>query len=122
MVEEVGSEQDQWLLEALRTTEARFRAICEAAPLGIYASEIPQGVVYVNPALERIFGRPAEALLDEGWKRSLHPDDGDSVLAQRAAHYDASQPMRISGISNTLLKKPFSADELKQALADHITS
>lgn len=94
---ELGSTEEQSLLDALRTSEARFRAICEAAPLGIYVSEVPNGVIYVNPAMQRIFGRPAEDLLGEGWKQCLHPDDGPSVLAQRAAHYDRSRPMRVSG-------------------------
>jgi len=91
---EASSEQS--LLEALRTSEARFRAICEAAPVGIYVSEIPNGVVYVNPSMQRMFGRPAEELLGESWKRYLHPDDAPSTLGRRAAHYDRSAAMRIS--------------------------
>ena len=36
-----------------------------------------QGVVYVNPAYEAIWGRSAEALHGhcEGWSESIHPDD-----------------------------------------------
>jgi len=83
------------LLEALRASEARFRAICEAAPLGIYVSEIGTGVVYVNPAMERILGRSGAELLGTGWQEFLHPDDAAQALGERASHYEQASHMRI---------------------------
>lgn len=87
---------ERGLLEELRTSDARFRAICEAAPLGIYVSEIPEGVVYVNPAMQRILGRSQDELLGLGWKKYLHPDDSARALADRATNYDKAAAMRVS--------------------------
>ena len=55
MVEHPAPKLDAYtLIDELRTSEARFRAACECAPLGIYISEVGRGVIYVNPGMQRI--------------------------------------------------------------------
>src|SRR4029079_3480909 len=41
-------------------------------------------VLFVNAAFERIFGRPAQALLESTrvWHTAIHPEDRDWVLAE----------------------------------------
>lgn len=42
-----------------------------------------QRLIYVSPAYERIFGRPAAAVLESfaEWQQSIHPDDREQALA-----------------------------------------
>jgi PAS domain S-box-containing protein len=84
------------LVEHLRASEARFRAICECAPLGIYVSDIEKGVVYVNPAMQRMLGRTEGELLGDKWRECLHPDDRARTLGERAHHYRDAAPMQIN--------------------------
>jgi PAS domain S-box-containing protein len=50
------------LLEALRQSEARFRAMCECAPLGICLTNSGMLLGYANPALCELLGRPLDEL------------------------------------------------------------
>ncbi|HWG89510.1 MAG TPA: PAS domain S-box protein [Candidatus Thermoplasmatota archaeon] len=68
--------------EALRESEQLFRSLAENLPDIVWVSP-PSGAtpVYVNPAFERIFGRPVEVILrgERAWLKSLHPDDRERV-------------------------------------------
>ena len=67
--------------EALLASEARFRALSEAAPLGIFATDAKGGCTYVNPRWQEIFGLQQDKALGQGWARSIHPRDRNLVLA-----------------------------------------
>ncbi|HEU4883131.1 MAG TPA: PAS domain S-box protein [Longimicrobium sp.] len=63
---------------ALRESEERFRQLAENIGAVFWLHEAASGrTLYVSPAFERIWGRPAGDLYaDPGvWARSLHPDD-----------------------------------------------
>jgi PAS domain S-box-containing protein len=62
------------LLEALRQSEARFRAMCEGAPLGIYVTNSQLEIGYVNPALCALLGRGPEELVGRRWQAALHAE------------------------------------------------
>ncbi len=84
------------LVDVLRGSEARFRAICECAPLGIYVSEIGRGVVYVNPAMQRILGRSQQQLAGTGWQQTVHPDDLPQVLSERRRAYEKATSLSVA--------------------------
>jgi two-component system, cell cycle sensor histidine kinase and response regulator CckA len=69
------------VLEALRQSEARFRAMCDSAPLGIYVSNSKQEIGYVNPALCELLGRRPEELIGHHWQAALdiHEQAGSPV-------------------------------------------
>ncbi|OYU97856.1 MAG: hypothetical protein CFE45_18735, partial [Burkholderiales bacterium PBB5] len=71
---------------ALVASEARFRALSESAPLGIFATD-PQGqCTYTNPRWQQIYGLDLADSLGNGWTRPLHPDDLPRIThAWRAA-------------------------------------
>jgi PAS domain S-box-containing protein len=69
-----ADEQIQQLLEALRQSEARFRAMCESAPLGIFVSNEKLELGYVNPALSALVGRRPDELLGRHWQTALHAE------------------------------------------------
>jgi len=71
--------------QALRESEARFRAIANSAPLPIWVTSAAGPVDFVNSAFCRLAGMPEEALVGNGWFSILHPDDGAAAGAARDA-------------------------------------
>ncbi len=67
--------------EALRRSEARFRAMSDASPLGILVSDADGQCVYSNAAYQKIVGLGPEQSLCAGWQRVLHPEDRPQTLA-----------------------------------------
>ncbi|ODT04895.1 MAG: hypothetical protein ABS52_01715 [Gemmatimonadetes bacterium SCN 70-22] len=65
---------------ALRASELRFRGMSEAAPLGIFLTDVDGNVVYSNPAAQRMLGRSAEELQGDGWTRVVHVDDQEALF------------------------------------------
>ena len=60
---------------ALRTSESRFRVICESSPVGIFLSDDNGGCIYTNPAAQAIMGLSHEEAMGRGWMMALHTDD-----------------------------------------------
>jgi len=55
--------------------EARFRAISEAAPLGIVVTDSHGNCIYSNQRFQTISGLSMECCLGSGWLRPIHPND-----------------------------------------------
>jgi diguanylate cyclase (GGDEF)-like protein/PAS domain S-box-containing protein len=68
--------------DALRASEARFRAMSDASPLGIFVSDAEGGCVYTNAAYQQISGLSFEATLGTLWSAAIHPEDRQRVLAE----------------------------------------
>lgn len=73
---------------ALQRSEARFRAISDASPLGIFVSDASGRCVYTNAAYQAISGLSLEQTLGTNWGMAVHPDDRARVLAE---WHDAAQ-------------------------------
>lgn len=72
--------------QALTLSEARFRAMSDASPLGIFVSDIHGECVYTNAAYHKISGLNLEQTLGTNWSMAIHPDDRRRVLLEwRAA-------------------------------------
>jgi PAS domain S-box-containing protein len=71
--------------DALRRSEAQFRAICDACPIGIFLTDDKGSSLYSNPANLRQLGISVEETLGDGWQRAIHPDDRAKVFEQYAA-------------------------------------
>ena len=67
---------------ALKASEARFRAISEASPLGIFVSDAQGRCTYTNAAYQEISGLSFEETLGSQWSRAIHPDDRPRVLLE----------------------------------------
>ncbi len=65
----------------LRQSEAQFRALSEAAPLGIFATDACGVDSYANTRCLEIVDRSAEQLRNNGWSETIHPEDRSGVLA-----------------------------------------
>ncbi|PKO49372.1 MAG: diguanylate cyclase [Betaproteobacteria bacterium HGW-Betaproteobacteria-4] len=71
---------------ALMLSEARFRAMSDASPLGIFVSDVRGECVYTNEAYHAISGLSLEQTLGTNWLMAIHPDDRQRVLLEwRAA-------------------------------------
>ena len=68
--------------ERLRDSEARFRAMSDASPLGIFVSDAQGGCTYTNAAYHKISGLTLEQTLGTNWSVAVHPDDRQRVLAE----------------------------------------
>jgi diguanylate cyclase (GGDEF)-like protein/PAS domain S-box-containing protein len=68
--------------DALRTSEARFRAISDASPLGIFVSDREGSCVYTNAAYHEISGLTFEQTLGTNWSMAIHPEDRQRVYAE----------------------------------------
>ncbi len=68
--------------EALRNSEACFRAMSDASPLGIFVSDAEGSSVCSNAAYQKISGMTFEQTVGAAWSKAIHPDDRQRVLAE----------------------------------------
>jgi len=66
----------------LTKTEAWFRAISDASPLGIFVSDTDGSCLYSNAAYHEISGLSPQETLGTNWSKSIHPDDRQRVLKE----------------------------------------
>lgn len=90
------------MTQEVRRREAEWQAISDASPLGIFRADESGAVVYVNPRFEALAGLPAQALLGDGWLKSLHPDDRsaaittwETAIARRSPEISATYRLRL---------------------------
>lgn len=66
----------------LAESEAKFRAMAEYSPVGIFVTDAAGQSIYVNPECRRIVGLTLEEMVGAGWTQTLHPDDRARVGAE----------------------------------------
>ena len=66
--------------DALRISEARFRAISDASPLGIFVTNTSGACVYTNQAYQEFLGRSRDDTLGVDWSQAIHPEDFHRVI------------------------------------------
>jgi PAS domain S-box-containing protein len=83
--------------EALEASEGRFRALCEQAPSGLYATDAEGQCIYTNRKWTEISGLSFTESLGHGWARALHPEDRETVFNgwKTAAMHEASWEYRL---------------------------
>ena len=80
--------------DALQNSEARFRAMSDASPLGIFVSDAEGNCVYTNAAYQTISGLSFEQTLGTSWSMAIHPEDRQRVLADWRAAAQNDAPFR----------------------------
>ncbi len=63
----------------LRVSEARFRSLSEASPIGVFQTDIAGQCLYTNTCWQKITGLTLTESLGDGWTEALHPDDRAAV-------------------------------------------
>jgi diguanylate cyclase (GGDEF)-like protein/PAS domain S-box-containing protein len=110
-------------------SEARFRALSEAAPLGVFATDAEGGCIYTNARWQAIFGLTDAQAVGDGWGRTLHPDDKAAVLAEwqrtAALRIDFDMEFRVRHDDGTVrhvrsISRPVTGDDGK--VSSHVGS
>jgi len=70
--------------QSLRESEELFRAVSEAAPVGIYRSDMDGNASFMNTALLELLGVNQESGLGGGWNDRIHPEDRACVIQDRS--------------------------------------
>jgi formate hydrogenlyase transcriptional activator len=79
---------------ALHAAEARFRAMCNASPLGIFIAGAKGECLYLNPAGETIMGLSLSDAMGLGWMNALHPEDRERTVARWNSTVEARSPYK----------------------------
>lgn len=82
--------------QAVLASEARFRALSEGAPLGIFATDRHGGCTYVNPRWQEIFGMQQAEAQGQGWARCIHPTDRNLVVVHWLQITDQRQEFNLA--------------------------
>lgn len=80
--------------EALQRSEARFRAISDASPLGIFVSDNAGSCIYTNAAYQGISGLSFKQTLGTRWSMAIHPEDRQRVIDSWRAAAQSDAPFR----------------------------
>ena len=83
--------------KSLRYSEAKYRTLVEQIPAITYTISLAAGIdfLYVSPQIETLLGfSPEEWMADarETWKRQIHPQDRERVLAEIAHSLASGEP------------------------------
>jgi diguanylate cyclase (GGDEF)-like protein/PAS domain S-box-containing protein len=79
---------------ALRDSEARYRSVAGASPIGIYEMDEVPVLCFVNERWQEITGFDADDALGRNWQSIIHPDDRAVMAEQWAASGALGQPFR----------------------------
>ena len=82
-------------MQALRESEARFRAITEASPLGVYVTDAAEVCIFANANFQHICGLRADALRASGYLAAVHPEDRPRLLEAHEAARCSLTPYRV---------------------------
>jgi PAS domain S-box-containing protein len=63
------------------SSDTRFQTLADAAPIGIFETDVAGGCTYVNPAFQRITHLSERDAAGAGWQQMLHPDDGAALIS-----------------------------------------
>lgn len=83
---------------ALLTSEAKFRALSEASPLGVFSTDIAGSCVYTNTRWQTIYRMGFDDSLGFGWSRVIAVEDRALVVArwQQCANEESEFDMEFS--------------------------
>jgi PAS domain S-box-containing protein len=77
--------------EALKESEARFRAMADSAPAPVWVTN-EEGVEFANRAYLEFAGLPIEKVVGARWVEIVHPDDVAGILARRTEAWESKGP------------------------------
>ncbi|MBL8340659.1 MAG: PAS domain S-box protein [Rubrivivax sp.] len=69
-------------LEALAASEAKYRLLSDALPIGVYHADGQGRGTYTNPSWQETAGLTHAQSLGEGWAQAIHPGDRAELFAR----------------------------------------
>ena len=83
--------------EQLRASKARFQALADSSPNGIFQTDRQGRCIYVNQRWQEISGLTEEKTLGQGWAQALHPDDQNRLVDSWLKTVESCQPWKEEG-------------------------
>lgn len=83
--------------EQLRASQARFQALADSSPNGIFQADKKGQYVYVNQRWQDISGLTEKETLGQGWTRALHPDDRERLTNSWFDTVESCKPWKEEG-------------------------
>jgi PAS domain S-box-containing protein len=77
----------------LSRLRARMRVLVDGSPLGIFFDDADDTCVFVNTTFCEMMELSESEALGDGWARSVHPDDLDRLLGERARAVAQGTPL-----------------------------
>jgi PAS domain S-box-containing protein len=75
--------------------EARFRLVCNTAPVMIWMSGADQAFSYFNQTWLDFTGRPIDEELGNGWTQAIHPEDLQSFIQTYITAFDGRRSFKM---------------------------
>jgi PAS domain S-box-containing protein len=82
---------------ALRESEARFRRIANSAPAMMWVTRLDRTRDFVNDAYSAFVGLPTEEARVFDWRKRIHPDDAERLVAESVAGEASLKPFALEG-------------------------
>ncbi len=80
--------------EALRESEARFRALADGTPVPIWTTDVTGRAYFINRAYCEFFGTSQVEITTKGWQPLIHPDDAPAYVGAYMASLSGRTPFR----------------------------
>jgi PAS domain S-box-containing protein len=85
----------QMALEDLRLSEHRFKTMSENAPVMIWMSDSLGKCEHLNQRLRDFWGVAEEDVATFDWHQTLHPDDGEALVARMIEAVTHARPVNV---------------------------
>ena len=80
----------------LSESEARFRALSDASPIGVFAANAAGSCTYTNGPWQSIYAMTLSQSLERGWADKLHRGDRAAVFTEWQRANAANEPFEMS--------------------------
>ena len=80
---------------ALQQSEERYVTLVEAAPVGIFRTDVLGNCIYVNDRWCLMSGLTPKIALGSGWRAGLHPDDRDAIATEWYESTEENRPFQL---------------------------
>jgi PAS domain S-box-containing protein len=81
---------------ALRESESRFRTAADSSPALMWMSDENAEITFANQRYRTFFGVETDAMLGEGWRSIVHPEDVDAFHAAFLARFAVREPAHLT--------------------------